>query len=122
MSYHTYDSLAFHAPQGNQLVEDLGQNYAMLLRNHGSLTCGRTIEEAMFYTYHLDKACRTQCLTLSLNQLLVIPEPTVCEQAVKDLLTFEKNLGERDWKAWVRTIDRHNSLETLHPLNVSTFA
>lgn len=109
MVYHTYDSLALHLDQGSQLTRDLGDKFSMLLRNHGSLTCGRTIQEALFYTYHLYQACKTQCLLLSMakeaNSIVSIP-PHVCEKAVKDLLSFEKNLGERDWNAWIRFLDR----------------
>jgi ribulose-5-phosphate 4-epimerase/fuculose-1-phosphate aldolase len=116
VAYHAYDSLVFHCPQGDQLVDDLGQNYTMLLRNHGSVTSGRTLEEAMFFTYHLHKACQTQCHALSLNQPLITPSHTVCEKTVTDLLNFEKNLGERDWKAWVRLINHQISSGAMLPL------
>lgn len=106
VSYHSYDSLALNTNQGNDLVCDLDSNYTLLLRNHGSVTCGRTIEEAMFYTYHLQQACRTQCLTLAMNHPLIIPDAQTCQKAVQDLLGFEKNLGERDWQAWIRLIER----------------
>jgi ribulose-5-phosphate 4-epimerase/fuculose-1-phosphate aldolase len=32
----------------------------MLLRNHGAVCCGETVEEAFFYAYHLVLACDTQ--------------------------------------------------------------
>jgi ribulose-5-phosphate 4-epimerase/fuculose-1-phosphate aldolase len=76
------------------------------MRSHGSLTCGRTIQEAMFYTYHLQKAAEAQVLALSMNQPLIIPNDEICKKTVKDLLTFEQNLGERDWQAWLRLINR----------------
>ncbi len=105
VSYHDYDSLALEAQAGNRLIQDLADKKIMLMRNHGSITCGKTIEEAMFYTYHLDKACQTQVVSLSMNRELIIPTEQVCSKTVKDLLSFEKNLGERDWQAWVRLID-----------------
>jgi ribulose-5-phosphate 4-epimerase/fuculose-1-phosphate aldolase len=112
LAYHNYDSLALdQATQGQQLIKDLGDKYTMLLRNHGSITCGRTIQEAMFYTHHLEKACQTQCLTLSMNQKVVQLDHYVCEKAVRDLLSFESDLGARDWAAWVRLVDRHSTGE-----------
>lgn len=105
VSYHEYNSLALSEEQGADLVSDLGhQNYTMLLRNHGSITTGRTIYEAMFYTHHLIQACKTQCLALSMSQELCIPSKEICEQSVKDLLSFEQNLGHRDWLAWERLL------------------
>ncbi len=77
----------------------------MFLRNHGAITCGRTIEEAMFYIYHLEQACKTQCLALATNEQLVIPKPETCRAAALDLLSFEANLGQRDWQAWRQLLD-----------------
>lgn len=106
--YHEYNSLALdNSTHGKDLVADLGQYNVMLMRNHGMLVCGKTIMEAMFYAYHLEMACKTQCLALSTNQELLIPEEKICKQSVKDLLSFEKNLGERDWHAWVSQINSH---------------
>ncbi len=106
VSYHEYDSLALNSDQGNKLIKDLADNFVMLLRGHGSITTGRTIEEAMFYTYHLEKACETQCKILAMNQEIITPSKEICEKAVHDLLSFEKNLGTRDWQAWLRVISK----------------
>lgn len=104
LSYHDYDSLALDDSQGNQLIQDLKNNYSMLLRHHGLITSGKTIQEAMFYTHHLQKACETQCKILSMGKKYNIPSKEICEKAVHDLLSFEKNLGERDWHAWERWV------------------
>ncbi len=106
VSYHNYDSLALEDHQGSRLIEDLGSNYVVMLRNHGFVACGRTIKEAMFYCYHLQRACETQCLILSMGKKYVVPPKEICEKAVIDLLSFEKNLGERDWEAWKRLVAR----------------
>jgi len=50
LAYHNYDSLALDSQrQGINLAEDLGNQKAMILRNHGTLTCGETIHEAFLY-------------------------------------------------------------------------
>ena len=104
ISYHDYDSLALDDHQGNKLIQDLDKNYVALLRNHGFITAGRTIQEAMFYTHHLQKACETQCKILAMGKKYIIPSTEICEKSVQDLLSFEKNLGERDWHAWKRWV------------------
>lgn len=110
ISYHDYDSLALDDAEGKELVTNLGENFVMLMRNHGSITCGKTIQEAMFYTYHLEQACKTQCLALSMNRELSIPDEKICSKAVNDLLSFESDLGARDWNAWVRLLENKNLL------------
>lgn len=104
ISYHDYNSLVLDTSHKNRLLNDLGNNYTMLLRHHGALTTGRTIQETMFYTHHLEMACRTQCLALSQNRPLQHIPDDVCKTAVNDLLSFEKDLGLRDWQAWVRCL------------------
>lgn len=104
ISYHEYNSLLLEFDGTEELIKDLNKNYVVLLRNHGAITCGKTIQEAMFYTYHLEQACKAQCLGLAMGRKLVIPARGICEKAVKDLLTFEKDLGRRDWEAWLRIL------------------
>jgi ribulose-5-phosphate 4-epimerase/fuculose-1-phosphate aldolase len=107
ISYHDYDSLALDlASQGLKIAHDLADKYVLLMRHHGSITCGRTIQEAMFYTYHLEKACQTQCLTLNMHKEVLALSSGVCERSVQDLLGFEDDLGSRDWAAWVKLIDK----------------
>jgi ribulose-5-phosphate 4-epimerase/fuculose-1-phosphate aldolase len=80
-----------------------------MMRNHGTITCGKTIWEALFYTYHLEKACQTQIMALSTGQKLIIPSGETCLATVSDLLSFEKDLGARDWKAWTRRLKKLSS-------------
>jgi len=107
IAYHEYNSLALDGQAAAQLVRDLGEKFVMLLRSHGSITCGKTVKEAMFYTYHLQQACKTQCYMSAFMDRLVIPSETVCEKSVHDLLNFEKDLGDRDWNAWTRLVKRN---------------
>ncbi len=46
LGYHEYEGLALDADERPRLQADLGQHGAMLLWNHGTLTCGATVGEA----------------------------------------------------------------------------
>jgi ribulose-5-phosphate 4-epimerase/fuculose-1-phosphate aldolase len=106
VSYGDYSSLALTPAHGEDFGRALGpERFVLMLKHHGAILCGRTIAEAMFYTYHLEKACQTQCLIPSGSSPLELSK-NVCEDAVHDLLTFEQDLGRRDWEAWVRWIQR----------------
>lgn len=48
--------------EGCDIAEALGNKKAALLRNHGLLTVGQTIEEAVNWFYTLDKVCHVQLL------------------------------------------------------------
>ncbi len=107
LAYHPYDSLTLENDrQGCSLAGDLGEKRAMILRNHGTLTCGATIHEAFLYMYFLEQACRVQVAALSGGQNLIIPSPAVCEKAAIDVREFEPNFGIRDFTALMRKLDR----------------
>lgn len=110
LAYHDYDSLTLENDrQGSKLAQDLGQKRAMLLRNHGSLTCGSTVHEAYLYMHFLEQACRVQCAALAGNQKINIPPHEVCQQAARDVRDFEPDFGIRDWTALLRRLDRIDS-------------
>jgi L-ribulose-5-phosphate 4-epimerase len=48
--------------RGRSVARCLGQNGAVLLRNHGIVTAGRTIEEAVWIALKLERACRVQLM------------------------------------------------------------
>lgn len=107
IAYHEYNSLALdNQEHGNALINDLGDKRVMFLRNHGYISCGETIHEAMFYCHHLERACQTQIAALSAGVELIIPSHEVCKKANADILGFENDIGARDWQAWVRWIDK----------------
>ena len=106
MAYHEYNALNLDvATQGRQLAVDLGEHKAMMLRNHGTMTCGETVEEALFYLLFLEEACRVQVAALSAGRAaLILPEETVCEAAYQAMTAFEQGqIGERDFLAMCRT-------------------
>ncbi len=98
VSYHSYDSLILEPQaEADLLIKDLAQNNVMLLRNHGFVTAGKTIWEALFYAYHLQKACEVQVL---LKDDYILPKHETCVKAKNDLLSFEKDLGRRDFESY----------------------
>ena len=48
--------------RGKAVARCLGENSALILRNHGIVTAGRTIEEAVWTALKLERACRVQLL------------------------------------------------------------
>lgn len=110
IAYHEYNSLALTQKEHEQaLIADLADKYVMLMRHHGSITAGRTIHEAFYYMHHLQQASKAQCLMGHNESILREIPKAVCEKSVKDLLSFEKDLGLRDWQAVQRNYNR-----TLH--------
>lgn len=52
LSYHEYEGIALNLDERERLVADLGMNNLMILRQHGTLACGKTVASA-FLNIHL---------------------------------------------------------------------
>jgi len=48
--------------EGRRIAEKLGNNNAVILQNHGLLTCGRTVDEAVVQFGVMDRCCAAQLL------------------------------------------------------------
>ena len=88
-----------------RLVRDLGTHRAMILRNHGLLSAGRTVAEAFSLIHYLEKCCQSQIDALSGGQKLTIPPGQVCEHTAQQYEAFGI-LGTRDWPGHLRRLDK----------------
>jgi ribulose-5-phosphate 4-epimerase/fuculose-1-phosphate aldolase len=50
------------AEEGKNIANAIGSNKAALLQNHGILTVGNTIEEAVFWFVSMEKCCHAQLM------------------------------------------------------------
>ena len=76
----------------------------MILRNHGLLSCGRTIAEAFRYLYATETACQVQMMAQSSGQTLTSPARKVREQHARALENADN--GELAFSALIRLMDR----------------
>src|SRR5256884_6501790 len=60
IGYHDYEGPAGELDERKRIVEDLGPHDALIMRNHGLLTCGATIPQAFNTMYQLGVSCRSQ--------------------------------------------------------------
>jgi ribulose-5-phosphate 4-epimerase/fuculose-1-phosphate aldolase len=106
LAYHDYEGLALTPPEAARLVECLGGRPAMLLRNHGSLTCGASVALAYTLMDMLDRACAAQVRAMACGQPLVTPPTSVVEATWHALQQDDLPEGEREWPALLRGLDR----------------
>ena len=107
IGYHDYDGVVIDTEARAALARDLGDNNALILRNHGLLTSGATIPEAFNAMHRLELACRTQIAAMSCNTELNHLEPAIVDCAVA---LYDPELirpyGILEWPALLRKLDR----------------
>lgn len=79
VAYHSFDGLALHN-EGKAIVASLESNKSMVLNNHGLLTTGSSIEEAMYLLYYLEAVCKIQIKALSTGQKPIIISEAACQK------------------------------------------
>jgi ribulose-5-phosphate 4-epimerase/fuculose-1-phosphate aldolase len=67
VSFHDYEGIALDLDERERLVADLGDTFVMILRNHGLLTCGRSVAEAIKLMLNLERSCKAQVAALSMG-------------------------------------------------------
>ncbi|OJD24821.1 hypothetical protein ACJ73_03813 [Blastomyces percursus] len=60
--YKQFKGVVLAKEEGYNIANTLGNKKAALLQNHGLLTVGKTIEEAVFWFIALDRCCQTQLM------------------------------------------------------------
>ena len=103
VSYHEFEGVAVDMDERERLVTDLGGNNAMVLRNHGLLTVGRSVAEAWVRMWQLELACKIQVLAQSTGQAIRQAPISVIEKAAA---MFDGESVALEWAWLLRTIDR----------------
>jgi ribulose-5-phosphate 4-epimerase/fuculose-1-phosphate aldolase len=107
LGYHDYEGPAVDLDEQRRLVADLGPHEAMILRNHGLLSVGRTIAEAFVTMYWLDRACQGQALAMASNTELNLPgRKTVETTNARYKPGQRRKIGELEWSGLLRLVER----------------
>jgi ribulose-5-phosphate 4-epimerase/fuculose-1-phosphate aldolase len=107
LAYHDYEGIALDLDERERLVKDVGTKNIVLLRNHGTLTMGRTCADAFLRIYYLERSCSMQVRALAGGVKLNWPNQGVPEKtAGQGGMAFEGMMGALAWPALLRKLDR----------------
>lgn len=103
LAYHDYEGISLDLDERERLVADLGDHRAMILRNHGLLTAGRSVPEAFEVMYYLEMSCKIQVDVMATGGKMVLPPIPVQEKTASQ---FQRDTtGLRAWPALLRLLD-----------------
>src|SRR6478609_233639 len=60
--FDDYTGVVYETSEGDRIAQTLGNSKAVILRNHGLLTVGKTIDEAVWWFITMDRSCHAQLL------------------------------------------------------------
>ena len=111
LAYHDYEGIALDLDERERLVADLGDQFVMVLRNHGMLTCGRSVAEAFKLMHNLERSCRAQLAIQASNAAIAPLSAAVARKTAGQYASFYDKIelnGEPDaeWAAFKRMLER----------------
>jgi ribulose-5-phosphate 4-epimerase/fuculose-1-phosphate aldolase len=109
IGYHNYEGPVVNLEERVRMQESLGHNDALILRNHGLITCGATMGEAFYSMRSLERACQMQISAMSCNSPLHLPSEDVIAHAAHQFKrTTRRAYGVLEWPALLRQLDKFN--------------
>ncbi len=110
VAYHGYEGIALDLDERVRLVADLGDKSVMILRNHGLLTGGVSVEHAFQQLHGLERACAIQVAAQAAGNVeLVFPPREVVEKVEEQAKGHSAGDGPgvaRHWNALIRQLER----------------
>ncbi len=107
IAYHDYCGVVLDDAEKDSLVADLGQGEALILRNHGVLTVGRSIGEAFNWMHRIELACHSQLAAMACNTPFVqVPQPVLEATWSNYQPGTRRPYGLMEWPALLRKLDR----------------
>jgi ribulose-5-phosphate 4-epimerase/fuculose-1-phosphate aldolase len=110
VTYHDFEGITIHADEGPRVLQSIGTQPAVILRNHGLLAWGQTLPQTFAILWTLQRACEIQLATQSMGAPIPVPE-SIAAKCTRDALQFNPNHGAGSdvFEALVRQMDRTDS-------------
>jgi ribulose-5-phosphate 4-epimerase/fuculose-1-phosphate aldolase len=102
--YDEYTGIVIDALQADAIVEALGDKRALILANHGLLTCAKTVEQALLDMLDLERTCRLNMTAMATGRPLRPVPPEAARQS-RSVLT-QPGRYPFQWQAVIRQLDK----------------
>jgi ribulose-5-phosphate 4-epimerase/fuculose-1-phosphate aldolase len=105
ISYHDYEGITEDFGERARINKALGKNRALIMRNHGLLTVGKTAREGFVLMKSLIEAANIQLkMEATSGDLIEIPGE-ICEKTARQYEHHDSGRGSADWPAYLRMLD-----------------
>ncbi|MEP1768795.1 MAG: class II aldolase/adducin family protein [Sulfitobacter sp.] len=112
VAVHAYEGIALDLDERARLVADLGAHKAMILKNHGLLTCGGSVGEAFTLMFNLERTCKAQVALMSSGAELSPVSPELAEHTARQYEFYtdkrsDPDVADPEWDAYLRLALSH---------------
>jgi len=104
VAYHEFEGITVNPGEKERLVRSIGDKRAVILRNHGLLAWGPTVQQAFLILWTLQRACEVQISASAAGALHPI-RPEVFAQTVHEAGLAEKRTCDDVFAALLRLVE-----------------
>jgi len=113
VAYHDFQGITVVEGEKEDLVNSLGTKNHLIMRNHGLLTCGRTIPEMFVNMALLDRSCQIQAAADATGRPLVEVPQEIGKKSEQLLQMQMASMGdavpgEQEFNAMARLVDKQD--------------
>jgi ribulose-5-phosphate 4-epimerase/fuculose-1-phosphate aldolase len=105
--YREYTGIVLDEQQTVDITSALGTKRALILANHGLLTTGPSVEQAVLDMIDMERTCAVNLRAMATGRPLQVVPPEVARQS-RSVLTQPMRYPFQ-WEAVVRQLDRHET-------------
>jgi ribulose-5-phosphate 4-epimerase/fuculose-1-phosphate aldolase len=106
IGYHAYQGIVEELAERPAIAAALGtDNVALILRNHGLVTVGKSARDAFENLRDLTIACETQIMIQSTGAEAPEIADDICQRVAQQYVRHDAGRGRADWPAWLRLVE-----------------
>ncbi len=105
--YADYTGIVVTDSQAGDITQALGNKRALILANHGLLTCGATVEQALIDMIDMERTCVVNLRAMATGRELRVVPPEAARQS-RSVMTQPLRYPFQ-WEAMIRQLDRHET-------------
>ncbi|WP_242672936.1 class II aldolase/adducin family protein [Azotobacter chroococcum] len=104
VAYHDFEGVTVNLEERERMLASIGDRRVVILRNHGLLTWGETLEEAFMWLWLLQRACDIQIAAASVGRMTRLSADVLARTRLQ-AGARQPDLCRAVFDAWVRKVD-----------------
>jgi ribulose-5-phosphate 4-epimerase/fuculose-1-phosphate aldolase len=104
VAYHDFEGVTVNPDERDRMLSSIGDKRVVILRNHGLLTWGESLEEAFMWLWVLQRACDIQVACAGLGKMTAL-SAQVLEQTRVEAAALQPRVCKAMFDALVRRVD-----------------
>jgi ribulose-5-phosphate 4-epimerase/fuculose-1-phosphate aldolase len=106
VGYHDYEGITDSFDERDRITKALGNNRALIMRNHGITTVGSSAREAFDLMKNFVRAAKIQLMMEATGAELVEIPASVAEHVASQYQGHDRGRASAEWPAYLRMLDQ----------------